>query len=147
MYKTMFHVSAVLKPVLLSRLNWGCFRCDWREGTSDIHHINGRGIDDPHNHSNLTYLCPNCHRLIHRKKIDMTGIKTVAEVIPENWRELIPYPSEELGFTRCKLTKEKNLEAFISYASRGDDKVKGRLKKEIKNSLRNKGEEVAVIYW
>jgi predicted HNH restriction endonuclease len=32
----------------------------------DIHHINGRDVENPDAMVNLTYLCPNCHRMAHR---------------------------------------------------------------------------------
>ena len=57
-------------------MNKGCSKCGWNETICDIHHIRGRKIPDPHSHSNLTYLCPNCHRLAHEK------ILAVDELIP-----------------------------------------------------------------
>jgi hypothetical protein len=51
---------------ILKRLNIGCSQCGWNKSTCDIHHIKGRKIENPHSHYNLTYVCPNCHRLFHK---------------------------------------------------------------------------------
>jgi hypothetical protein len=55
-----------------------CLRCGWKETTCDIHHILGRKIKNCNNHCNLTVLCPNCHRLVHNKKIDIEEIKKIS---------------------------------------------------------------------
>jgi len=72
---------------ILKRMDVGCARCDWKESTCDIHHINGRKIEDPHNHKNLIILCPNCHRLAHNKKIDISGYKTIHDLFGESWKD------------------------------------------------------------
>jgi len=70
---------------ILKRINLGCSRCGWSEGTCDIHHINGRKIEDPDNHNNLSLLCPNCHRLTHEGKIEKNSLITLRETLPDNW--------------------------------------------------------------
>lgn len=58
-----------------------CFECGWNESICDIHHIKPRskgGSDEP---SNLAFLCPNHHRLVHRKKL--TVKKTLASFKPK----------------------------------------------------------------
>lgn len=72
---------------ILKRMDVGCTRCGWNESTCDIHHINGRKIEDPHNHKNLIILCPNCHRLAHNKKIEVSEYKTVFDLFGETWKE------------------------------------------------------------
>jgi len=46
----------------------GCFYCGWKQTACDVHHIDGN-----RSHwslKNLTYACPNCHRMIHRGLIN-----------------------------------------------------------------------------
>jgi uncharacterized Zn ribbon protein len=69
----------------IKRMKLGCSRCSWDEGTCDIHHINGRKIDDPHNHENLTLICPNCHRLAHEGKVEKSSLITLKDYLPNNW--------------------------------------------------------------
>ena len=39
----------------------------------EIHHINGREIDNYNHKDNLTNICPNCHNEIHHGKIIIEG--------------------------------------------------------------------------
>lgn len=55
---------------ILKKLNVGCSICGWDKTSIDIHHIEGRKIKNPDDHTNLICLCPNCHRLAHEKKIE-----------------------------------------------------------------------------
>lgn len=72
---------------ILKRLNIGCSICSWNESTCDIHHINGRKIPDPHNHTNLTLLCPNCHRLVHNNKILKSDLKNLYDILGDRWKD------------------------------------------------------------
>jgi hypothetical protein len=72
---------------IIKRMDIGCSRCGWKEASCDLHHIKGRKIDDPHNHTNLILLCPNCHRLAHNKKIDLCGYKTIYDLFGETWKD------------------------------------------------------------
>lgn len=73
---------------ILARLGLPCSRCGWNEGVCDIHHINGRKIENADSHNNLAYICPNCHRLIHEGKVNKEEIKTLEEYFPNDWRKL-----------------------------------------------------------
>ena len=46
------------------RGNGMCERCCWTPMT-DVHHIAGRGGDDPHRITNLVGLCRSCHEWVH----------------------------------------------------------------------------------
>ena len=51
----------------------------------DIHHIKPireGGTDD---HENLSYLCPNCHRLAHNDKLEEDKIKNLKEYFKDDW--------------------------------------------------------------
>ena len=77
-------VQKILKRIA-NEIELGCCYCGWNEDVCDIHHINGKKIPDCNNHKNLTYLCPNHHRLAHKGKLDISKIKTIDEILPQNW--------------------------------------------------------------
>ena len=72
---------------LVRRMNLGCSRCKWDLTTCDLHHIKGRKINDPHSHKNLSYLCPNCHRLFHNGIITEGDILDLEEHVGDTWKE------------------------------------------------------------
>jgi DNA-directed RNA polymerase subunit RPC12/RpoP len=71
---------------ILKRMNIGCSNCGWKKSTGDIHHINGKKIKDYNNHKNLCYLCPNCHRLVHNKKIYKENLISLDIFIGNKWK-------------------------------------------------------------
>lgn len=83
---SILDLSSRTKTKILKRLNLGCCICGWNESTIDLHHINGRKIENPHSHDNLTPLCPNHHRLVHNGKIEKSKLKTLNEILTENWK-------------------------------------------------------------
>jgi len=74
---------------IFQRMNLGCSRCGWNESTCDLHHIHGRKIENADDHSNLCYICPNCHRLIHTHKISTQELEqfSLDKIIKDKWRE------------------------------------------------------------
>lgn len=85
--ESIMDVSTRTTTKILQRLNIGCSRCGWNEANCDIHHINGRKIEDANNHNNLCLLCPNCHRLVHNNKIKKEELTTLVEQIGDKWKE------------------------------------------------------------
>ena len=85
--KSLLTLSRRTVTKILDRLEIGCSRCGWNEGRCDIHHINGKKIEDPHNHNNLSVLCPNCHRLAHEKKIDKNSLISLVDYIGNEWKK------------------------------------------------------------
>jgi len=67
--KSILEFSKRTVTKILVRIKANCSRCGWNEGTCDIHHIRGKKIENPDDHSNLSCLCPNCHRLATMKKL------------------------------------------------------------------------------
>ena len=84
--KSILELSSRTVRKILKRLNLGCSQCGWDLGVCDIHHINGRKIDDADNHENLSLVCPNCHRLIHEGIIKKETLIDLTHTIPSNWR-------------------------------------------------------------
>lgn len=85
--KSILDLSKRTTSKILKRIGVQCSNCGWDKTTCDIHHIKGRKIPDCDNHSNLCLLCPNCHRLVHEGKLQICELKTLDEIIPENWRD------------------------------------------------------------
>lgn len=85
--KSIEDVSTRTITKILLRLKLGCSICGWKESVCDIHHINGRKIENCNDHSNLCYLCPNCHRLADAGKIDKNILVPLNEYLPSNWTE------------------------------------------------------------
>lgn len=86
--KSLFELSKRTITKIFKRLNAGCSfkNCGWNECTCEIHHINGKKVENPHGHWNLTYICPNHHRMIHAGKIKKEDLTTLDEYIGDKWK-------------------------------------------------------------
>lgn len=73
---------------LIKRLNLKCCICGWNEASLDIHHIIPKKQGGGDEHSNLTAVCPNHHRLVHAGKMDKNKFTTLEEALIDNWRDL-----------------------------------------------------------
>jgi 5-methylcytosine-specific restriction endonuclease McrA len=83
--KNLYEVSLRTLQKILKRMNVICSNCGWDKTTCDIHHIIHKKRGGSNDHSNLTILCPNCHRLAHEKKlIEMISFE---KQYGEKWRE------------------------------------------------------------
>lgn len=90
---SLLEVSSRTVRKVLTRLKVGCSRCSWSEGISDIHHIRGRKIPDANNHNNLTLICPNCHRLVHERKVKPETLIPLSVYIGDTWKRYY-YPEK-----------------------------------------------------
>jgi hypothetical protein len=84
---SIMNVSKRTITKILERMNLGCSRCGWNESTCDIHHINGRKVENCDNHDNLSLLCPNCHRLVHTNKIKKEELISLVNHVGDKWKE------------------------------------------------------------
>lgn len=86
---TLFDLSKRTVSKILKRLNLPCSLCGWFvEGVvCDVHHIVEKKIGGSDNHDNLTYVCPNCHRLIHSNLIDINELVNLSDYIGDKWKE------------------------------------------------------------
>src|SRR5271157_3080194 len=79
--KSILDFSSRTTRIILRRIlderHIGCSLCDWNKDACDLHHIVQTSKGGSDKNSNLTYVCPNCHRLIHSKKIDSSSIITL----------------------------------------------------------------------
>lgn len=74
---------------IIKRMQLPCSLCGWyEEGVSgDIHHIKEQKNGGSNEHSNLTYICPNCHRKAHSNKIDSTKFISLETYVGNKWKE------------------------------------------------------------
>jgi hypothetical protein len=85
---SILDVSSRTVSKIMKRLNKGCSLCGWNKGTCDIHHINGRKIEDANGHWNLTYICPNCHREYHSGNAELKEkFVSLLNYIGDEWKE------------------------------------------------------------
>lgn len=71
---------------IASRLDMSCASCGWNDCVCDIHHIVPQSKGGSDDHSNLTYICPNCHRKAHNNLI--TSFVTLEEQIGDSWKSV-----------------------------------------------------------
>lgn len=67
--KNKLNITKGIALKIIKRYNIGCFNCGWNKSICDFHHIIPRRKGGSNNGNNLTYLCPNCHRLADRGKL------------------------------------------------------------------------------
>lgn len=80
---SLLHADKNAIARIIDRLDLGCSNCGWNEAKCDIHHIVPKakgGSDYP---TNLTYICPNCHRLAHFKRL--TNYVSIVDQVREYW--------------------------------------------------------------
>lgn len=84
---SLLDLSSRTVSKILRRINLECCICGWKEDSIDLHHIIPRKEGGTNDHSNLTAVCPNHHRLAHAGKIDRTKFITLQELLEDNWKE------------------------------------------------------------
>jgi hypothetical protein len=85
--KSILDLSLRTSVKIMKRLKIGCSVCGWNEATCDIHHINGRKCENPDDHKNLTYVCPNCHRKCHLGLIKKEDLINLENYIGDKWKD------------------------------------------------------------
>ena len=82
---SLLDISKRTVSKIIKRLGLVCFSCGWDKAICDIHHIIHTKNGGTNDHTNLTYICPNCHRLAHKGLL--TDFKTIEEVIGDSWKK------------------------------------------------------------
>ena len=74
---------------ILKRMNLPCSRCGWHVSGAicDIHHILPRKKGGVDSHDNLTYICPNCHRLAHSNLLNVKELINLNDYIGDSWKQ------------------------------------------------------------
>lgn len=104
---SLYDLSKRTISKILKRMKLPCSKCGWyvEDVVGDIHHIieqkNG-GTDD---HNNLTYVCPNCHRLIHSKKIKPNELVNLENFIGDKWKDFYYVKNGKLA-NKCPSHKQ-----------------------------------------
>lgn len=83
--KSLLECSKRTVSKIVQRMKLSCFNCGWNECACDIHHITPKSKGGTDEHNNLTYLCPNCHRLAHTGKLHT--FKTLFEMVGDDWKK------------------------------------------------------------
>jgi len=89
---------------ILTRLKIGCCICGWNESSCDIHHIEGKKIENPNAHSNLTYICPNHHRMIHNNLVSKETVETALKLRLSLHPELYLEQDAQAGITENNIS-------------------------------------------
>lgn len=84
---TIYSILPSVRSGIFKRMKLGCSRCGWNKANCDLHHINGRKISNPHDQSNLSYLCPNCHREAANNLIPKDEIVPFSVQVGMKWKE------------------------------------------------------------
>jgi hypothetical protein len=82
---SLAEVSSRTAMKIMKRLGVGCFNCGWALCACDLHHINPKKNGGSDDHGNLTYLCPNCHRMAYYGLL--TTFVSLKERIGDRWKE------------------------------------------------------------
>jgi len=72
---------------IFRRMGLGCSRCGWNEDVCDLHHIIPKKEGGSDDHINLSYLCPNCHRLAGNHKIDPKELISYWDYVGDEWKK------------------------------------------------------------
>lgn len=74
---------------ILRRMKLPCFTCNWyHEGVvGDVHHIIPRKNGGTNENTNLTYICPNCHRLAHSGILKSEELISIHDYLGDSWKE------------------------------------------------------------
>lgn len=83
--KSILELSKRTISKICRRLQIGCSRCGWDKEICDIHHIIPKKQGGTDEHINLTYLCPNCHRLADRGHIKT--FTNLQDFIKDKWKQ------------------------------------------------------------
>lgn len=85
---SILELSSRTVSKIIERLNIGCSICGWNEAICDIHHIIFTKNGGDNKHTNLTYICPNCHRLAHAGKINSDQLINLQDYIGDRWKDV-----------------------------------------------------------
>lgn len=96
--KSIMDLSKRTIRKVLARLDIPCSNCGWHVTgvASDIHHIIERckgGTDDM---DNLSYICPNCHRLVHAGILESEKLVNMQDYIGNTWKKYYYVKNEKL---------------------------------------------------
>jgi hypothetical protein len=87
MFPTKFEDLSIGQLAFVCKeLGLPCATCGWNETTCDLHHILARKDGGTDVHSNLTHICPNCHRKAHEGKLKI--FTSLSDQVGDEWKEI-----------------------------------------------------------
>lgn len=125
--ETLYDVSPRTRLKIIARLNLKCSNCGWNEASCDIHHIVPQSKGGTNDHTNLTNLCPNCHRLAHSNKL--SKFVSIEEQIGDTWKShYYPTKAKREGFDKTfQVEKRKMKEKQLLEKQQKIDLIKKQL--------------------
>lgn len=86
---TLFDLSKRTVSKILKRMRLPCSCCNWYiDGVvCDLHHIIEKKQGGSDEHTNLTYICPNCHRLVHSQKLETKSLVPLSDYVGDDWKK------------------------------------------------------------
>ena len=121
---------------MLKYENLGCSCCGWNLGLGDIHHIDGRKIPNFNDQKNLSYLCPNCHRLVHQKIINKNKLINLSDFIGDKWKSYYNCSLDnDMNYDETMLNIDKKIYLLRNKKRKIQQQIKHKEKlKELKES-------------
>lgn len=101
---SLMDLSSRTIPKIFKRAQIGCAICGWKESTGDVHHIVEKKNCGTDEISNLIYVCPNHHRIIHsEKKYDREFLTSRSLLIQlPNWKDFYNFEANHDRFDLSK---------------------------------------------
>jgi hypothetical protein len=84
---SLLDISGRTVSKIVKRMQMKCCICGWDRCVVDLHHIIPRAKGGPDDISNLTPLCPNCHREVHHNLIDANLLKSIETLYGDEWKK------------------------------------------------------------
>lgn len=85
--QSILEVSSRTAKKITIRMKLECSICGWNKAACDLHHITPKKEGGTNTNSNLTNVCPNCHREIHSGLVPREDLISLEEQIGDNWKE------------------------------------------------------------
>ncbi len=85
MVNNLYDFSTATISKILHRIGIKCSICGWNKASCDLHHIIQIKDGGGNEHTNLTCVCPNCHREIHSGSL--TPKMNLEEQIGDSWKK------------------------------------------------------------
>ena len=86
---SILDMSSRTTTKILRRMKLPCFTCGWyHEGVvGDIHHITPKKDGGTDANTNLTHICPNCHRLAHSGVLKPEELVSIHDYLGDSWKD------------------------------------------------------------
>lgn len=135
---TLYEISSRTRAKIVSRMKLKCFNCGWDKTSCDLHHIIPQSKGGNDSHLNITYICPNCHRLAHEGKL--TNLISLEEKIGESWKKF--YHPRKAGINSSKNKEIKNRK------TREEIRLENKIKTDLRvEKILNSGIDFSKFGW